>query len=337
MTQDEEKADRQRHDHIIKKVFEYPEMVRGFFEQHLPDDVKEVIALDSIKTTKETFIEEALRSKACDILFEAKLKNSQNSKDAYIYLIVEGQSSNDPLMAFRLLKYMTQICDRHLKLYGDKAKDKGKLPLVYPMIFWQNEGKYQAKRCIWDLFPYPDMARKAWSDDCQLINVQEIPDSILAHNIWTGLFQIVSKYIYKPQILLQKLDEYGPLLKQLDKNPLGQNYNINIVYYVLTAIVKPDKIKVVDILNKYTNKGEQIMGSIAQDFIEQGINQGINIGIDKGKAEGRVEGKAEGINLGMDKQKRQIAKKLIYKNRPLDEIAEVTGLSLDEVKLLSKQ
>ena len=328
MTQDEEKADRQRHDHIIKKVFEYPEMVRGFFQQHLPDDVKGVIAIDSIKTTKETFIEEALRSKACDILFEAKLKDSENNKDAYIYLIVEGQSSNDPLMAFRLLKYMTQICDRHLKLYGDK--DKGKLPLVYPMIFWQNDGKYQAKRCIWDLFPYPELARKAWGDDCQLINVQEIPDSILTHNIWTGLFQIVSKYIYKPQILLQKLDEYGPLLKQLDKNPLGQNYNINIVYYVLTAIVKPDKIKVLDILNKHTNKGEQIMGSIAQDFIEQGISQGIsqgiNIGIDKGKA--------EGINLGMDKQKRQIALNLLRLGLKLDDIAKATGLSLDEVKLL---
>jgi hypothetical protein len=103
----------------------------------------------------------------------------------------------------------------------------------------------------------------------------------LAHNSWTGLFQIVNKYIYKPNLLLQKLDEYGPLLKQLSQNTLGNNYNINIVYYVLMVVKKSDKIKVIDILNKHINKGEQIMGSIAQDFIEQGIN----IGIDKGKAE----------------------------------------------------
>jgi hypothetical protein len=51
------------------------------------------------------------------------------------------------------------------------------------MIFWQNDGKYLAKRNVWDLFPYPDLAKKAWSDDYQLINVQEIPDSILTHNI----------------------------------------------------------------------------------------------------------------------------------------------------------
>jgi hypothetical protein len=82
--------------------------------------------------------------------------------------------------------------------------------------------------------------------------VQEIPDSILPHNAWMGLFQIESKYIYKPDLLLQKLDEYGPLLlKQLGQNTLGNNCNINMVYYVLTAIEKPDKITVVDILNKY--------------------------------------------------------------------------------------
>jgi hypothetical protein len=61
--------------------------------------------------------------------------------------------------------------------------------------------------------------------------VQEIPDSILTHNIWSSLFQIVSKYIYKPQILLQKLDEYGPLLKQLSQNASGHNYNINASSY----------------------------------------------------------------------------------------------------------
>jgi hypothetical protein len=37
-------------------------MVRAFFDQHLPDDVKKAISLDAIKATKETFIKEVLRS-----------------------------------------------------------------------------------------------------------------------------------------------------------------------------------------------------------------------------------------------------------------------------------
>jgi hypothetical protein len=49
MTQAEEKAAHQRHDHTIKEVFEYPEMVKAFFDQPLPYDVKKVVALNSIK------------------------------------------------------------------------------------------------------------------------------------------------------------------------------------------------------------------------------------------------------------------------------------------------
>ena len=318
---EEDKADRKRHDNIIKKVFEYPETVNGFFDQHLPDEVKKIIRLDTIKPTKETFIEEHLRSSACDILFETKFENEE---DGYIYLIVEGQSSHDPLMAFRLLKYMLEICSRHLKLYGEQDK----LPLVYPMIFWQGkDGKYKVKRNIWDLFPYPDIARKAWVDNCKVINVKEIPDKLLIHNIWTGLFQIVTKYIHKPDVLTKKLEEFGDLFGQIDKEQQGANYNINIVCYILTALDKSDKIKLIEVLNKYTNKGEQIMGSVAQEFIDQGvdigIDKGIHIGIDKG------------IHIGIGKEKKEIALKMIYKNKPLEEISELTGLTVEEIKQLA--
>jgi predicted transposase/invertase (TIGR01784 family) len=146
----------------------------------------------------------------------------------------------------------------------------------------------------------------------------------LTHNIWTASFQIVSKYIYKPQILLQKLDEYGPLLRRLSQNPLGDKYNI--VYYILTAIEQPDKIKVVDIFNKHTNKSEQIMGSfisslreeMREEIAEEFIQAGINIGIDKGIAE----------------KERQIAINLLDLGLKLDDISKATGLLVEELKKL---
>jgi predicted transposase/invertase (TIGR01784 family) len=53
------------------------------------------------------------------------------------------------------------------------------------------------------------------------------------------------------------------------------------------------------------------MGTIAQDFIDQGVNIG--------KAEGRAEGKA------------QVAKKLLLKNVPVDEVADITDLCINQV------
>ena len=318
----EEENERKRHDDIIKKAFEYPEMIRGFFDQHLPKEVKRVIKLDTIKVTKETFIEERLRKKACDILFEAEFADGRNG---YLYLIIEAQSSNDSLMAFRLLKYMIEICARHIKEQGEK----GGLPMIYPMIFWQSDGKYTAKLNIWDLFPYPEIARSAWVDDCKLINVCKIPDKVLIHNAWTGLFQLVTKYAHKPQLLLQRLDEYGDVLKELDRKSLGQTFNFNIVCYVLTLIDKSDIIKLKEVLDKHINKGEQIMGNVAQEYIDKGRAEGINIGIDKGRA--------EGINIGIDKGKREIAKNLLQLGLKQEDVSKATGLTQQEIELLSKE
>jgi hypothetical protein len=76
-------------------------------------------------------------------------------------------------------------------------------------------------------------------------------------------------------------------------------------------------MKVVDILNKHTNKGDYIMGTIAQDFIDQGVNIG--------KAEGRAEGKA------------QVAKKLLLQNVPADEVADVTDLCINQVLAIARK
>lgn len=55
-----------------------------------------------------------------------------------------------------------------------------------------------------------------------------------------------------------------------------------------------------------------------------------NKGIEEGKALGRAEGRAEGI----DEAKREAALKMKSKGFSLQDIAEITGLSIDIVKAL---
>jgi hypothetical protein len=112
----------------------------------------------------------------------------------------------------------------------------------------------------------------------------------------------------------------------------------------LTAVKENDKIKLAQILNNNTNDGNEIMGSLAQSFIDQGITQGINQGIDIGKeqgigigeARGINIGKAEGINIGEARgkveEKYYIAKKLLLKQVPIKEIADITDLSIGQIK-----
>jgi len=58
--------------------------------------------------------------------------------------------------------------------------------------------------------------------------------------------------------------------------------------------------------------------------------------LDKGLREGRAEGLAEGIEKGLEKgvlqEKLNTAKRLIQKGMALSEVAEITGLSPEEIE-----
>jgi predicted transposase/invertase (TIGR01784 family) len=81
---------------------------------------------------------------------------------------------------------------------------------------------------------------------------------------------------------------------------------------------------------------------LIQQGLQQGMQQGLQQGIFKGKQEGLQEGlqqgifkgKQEGIYEGERRKALSTAKKLKQKGLSIPEIAEVTGLSIEEVERL---
>jgi predicted transposase/invertase (TIGR01784 family) len=62
----------------------------------------------------------------------------------------------------------------------------------------------------------------------------------------------------------------------------------------------------------------------------QGIEQGIEQGLERGLQQGRAEGHAKGIEEGIAK----VAKAMLVKGIPAETIAEVTGLSVEDIRKL---
>ncbi|MDD6003222.1 MAG: hypothetical protein PUC50_13625, partial [Bacteroidales bacterium] len=68
---------------------------------------------------------------------------------------------------------------------------------------------------------------------------------------------------------------------------------------------------------------------------EYKLKEGIKIGWEKGEAKGRKEGRAEGEKIGMEKGARaqaiETARKMKAKGYSIDIIADITGLTPDEI------
>ena len=69
---------------------------------------------------------------------------------------------------------------------------------------------------------------------------------------------------------------------------------------------------------------------------EEGRKEGKEEGRKEGKEEGRKEGIEEGIVKGVKKSRKELAMKLLARNTPLDDIADLTDLSIDEIKKLEQ-
>ena len=127
-----------RHDAVFRKSMENPIVAKEIFNAHLPVEVKSLINTDTLKLEKESFVEKNLKAKISDVLFSVKTE----AGDAYLYLLLEHQSSPDHWMALRLFRYMINICDRYRTL----NKKATQLPLIYPMIFYNGTEEYNAPR-----------------------------------------------------------------------------------------------------------------------------------------------------------------------------------------------
>ena len=73
---------------------------------------------------------------------------------------------------------------------------------------------------------------------------------------------------------------------------------------------------------------------ILRDNIITARGEGHLEGLAEGRAEGRMEGRAEGLEEGVLKGKLQSAQKMKEKGFPITDIAEITGLSTEEIERL---
>lgn len=115
----------------------------------LPPELTARLDLGRLAPVSGTFVDEALRQRHTDVLFSVPL----NGEDAFVYVLMEHQSSKDNLMAFRMLRYVMRIWDRYLQ---DNPRAR-RLPTVVPLVIYNGKGRWSAPRRLQDLIgPSPD-------------------------------------------------------------------------------------------------------------------------------------------------------------------------------------
>ncbi|MCB1224432.1 MAG: Rpn family recombination-promoting nuclease/putative transposase, partial [Verrucomicrobiales bacterium] len=95
----------QPHDKLFIQGFGDPVNAAALLQTQLPGELAAEIDWKSLKREQGSFIDSQFRSSQTDLLFTAQLAGQRCA----LYLLFEHQSTPDPWMALRLLRYMVRI------------------------------------------------------------------------------------------------------------------------------------------------------------------------------------------------------------------------------------
>ena len=119
------------HDEFFTYVFSDPLNVRDFLKANIPADVLSLLDLNTLRISKESFVDEELKSHQSDILIETALTSF--AEPVCIYILLEHKSSPDRWTLLQLLTYMVKIW---------KKKRGKRLPVIIPVIFYHGRSQW---------------------------------------------------------------------------------------------------------------------------------------------------------------------------------------------------
>jgi predicted transposase YdaD len=278
------------HDAVFRRILGVPSNAASQLRATLPPALVARLDLDRLTPVPGSLVDATLRWRHTDLLFTAPL----DGREAFIYVLVEHQSSNDPLMAFRMLRYVVRVWDRYL---GDHPKAT-RLPAVIPLVVHHNEQAWTAPAQVLDLVDLaPDLA-DAWAeylprfqfllDDLVRVDEPALRERPLTHSVRLTL--LLLKIAPGNPRLAKDLWPWVDELRAVLEGPDGREEFTALLRYIelVGEADTPDQLH--DLITALGPDAEEAYMTLAELHRAEGRVEG--------RAEGRVEGRVEGRTEG---------------------------------------
>ena len=137
----------QPHDRLFRAVFSDTGEAAGLLQTALPDTFRHSFDWTTLTLLDGTFVDEDLQGSQSDLLY--RVEHIETGQPVSMYLLFEHQSSPDPWLRLRLLRYCSRIWE------ADRRDDpeRSELRPIVPVVFYQGARSWTHSTEFADLFP----------------------------------------------------------------------------------------------------------------------------------------------------------------------------------------
>jgi hypothetical protein len=223
------------HDALFRAVFSRREEAAGALRSVLPEAFVARIDWATLQLVNGCFIDEALGRSESDLLYTARIER----EEAFIYVLFEHQSSIDPLMAFRMLRYMMRIWESWL------AEHRGarRLPPIVPVVLAHAESRWSAPTSMIELYDISAPALDAIAqhlpsfsfvlDDLRVVEDEELkarPMRVLGR-----IALLLLRHGRDARGLIRRLRSWVWMIRDLREEPGGAEVEQLLLRYIALA------------------------------------------------------------------------------------------------------
>ena len=307
------------HDHLFRSVFgeDKEAEAASLLQAYLPPAVRRELRWSSLKWQSASFIDDRLRDSESDLLYAIRRK--ADGAAAWLYVLLEHQSTPDPWLRLRLLKYSIRIWERDRRRHPTEDR----LRPIVPLVLYQGGRVWREAREFAELF---SEAVRDWPGvPCYahlLIDQTQAEPEELRGELLGRIAQLAMMAAFRASWpVLQGL---VPLLAELAQ--AGGNEDLQrIVVYIATTTRERDRWhRFAEAVRSQVPGGGELMNK---------TEEMIQIYGDTREREGRQEGRQEGELRG----KVQTIAGLVGRDVPWSIIEAATGIDEATFNRLKRQ
>ena len=271
------------HDRLFRAGLSNPAAAAAFLIDRLPPEIAARIDWSTLKLEPGSFVDPDLRLSESDLLFSAKA----DGRDIGIYVLFEHQSTRDPRLPMRLLRYKVGIWHRWEQIPDNRPP----YPQIVSTVLAQNGTVWNIDPSFSSLFSFigPDDPMRRYLPDFlyELIQlaalpfdaIRSTPDGILA-------------------LRVLKAERSGELLSDpIWDEELLRMVLLDTFHLIVSYMYSRDSVDNDGLFRKIKSIGSEPHRSaamtLAQKLRQEGRQDGIQEGFATGKQEGREDGRME--------------------------------------------
>lgn len=266
------------HDALFRRAFSEPDVAAGLLRSHLPPALAGAIDWSTLDLAPSDFVDDALGERRNDLLFHVEIAGAP----AFLYVLLEHQSTADPWMPLRLLRYVLRVWDTWLAAHPDAER----LPPVLPIVVHHDRRPWSAPTRLTDLVDLPDglaehVRPRLPELDVFIDELTDITDEQLADRALDAFAELTIRALTRLRFggdAVAELTRWLPLLRVMWQEPHGLPRLRALLQYVgwRTDARAED---VAEVLGRVgPGAREDYMTSLNQRLIDEGLERGRNDG-----------------------------------------------------------